>query len=94
MLLRHSVEVGATVAREGLEFGVLSREQAVGGQQLILRGLGGRYEDIFLPLHGAHQARNAACALAAVEAFSGVSAENVYGPPGSTPTWSGRRSRR
>src|SRR5438094_927315 len=65
VLLRHSVEVGATVAREGVEFGVLSREQAVGGQQLALRGLRGTYEDIFLPLFGSYQAGNAACALAA-----------------------------
>ncbi len=72
VLLRQAVEVGATVAREGLEFGVVSRERAVGGQQLVLRGLRGSYEDIYLPLFGAHQAGNAACALAAVEAFAGV----------------------
>jgi dihydrofolate synthase/folylpolyglutamate synthase len=72
VLLRHAVEVGATVAREGVEFGVLSREQAVGGQQLTLRGLRGTYEDVYLPLFGLHQAGNAACALAAVEAFAGV----------------------
>jgi dihydrofolate synthase / folylpolyglutamate synthase len=73
VLLRQAVEVGATVAREGVEFGVLSREQAVGGQQLALRGLRGIYDDIYLPLFGLHQAGNAACALAAVEAFAGVS---------------------
>jgi dihydrofolate synthase/folylpolyglutamate synthase len=73
VLVRHTAEVGATVAREGVEFGVLSREQAVGGQQLVLRGLRGTYEDIYLPLFGVHQAGNAACALAAVEAFAGVS---------------------
>jgi dihydrofolate synthase/folylpolyglutamate synthase len=73
VLLRHAVEVGATVAREGVEFGVLSREQAVGGQQLVLRGLRGTYEDLFLPLFGLHQAGNAACALAAAEAFADVS---------------------
>jgi dihydrofolate synthase/folylpolyglutamate synthase len=73
VLLRYAVEVGATVAREGVEFGVLNREPAVGGQQLALRGLRGTYEDIFLPLFGLHQAGNAACALAAVEAFAGVS---------------------
>jgi len=73
VLLRRAAEVGATVAREGVEFGVLSHEQAVGGQQLALRGLRGTYEDIFLPLFGVHQAGNAACALAAVEAFAGVS---------------------
>jgi dihydrofolate synthase/folylpolyglutamate synthase len=73
VLLRYAVEVGATVAREGVEFGVLSREQAIGGQQLALRGLRGTYDDLYLPLFGLHQAGNAACALAAVEAFAGVS---------------------
>jgi dihydrofolate synthase / folylpolyglutamate synthase len=71
VLLRRAVEVDATVAREGLEFGVVSRSVAVGGQMVTLQGLGGVYEDIFLPLHGAHQAHNAAGALAAVEAFLG-----------------------
>ncbi len=70
-LLRRAGEVGATVAREGIEFGVLSRELAVGGQRLTIRGLLGEYHDLFLPLFGAYQAGNAACALAAVEAFSG-----------------------
>jgi dihydrofolate synthase/folylpolyglutamate synthase len=73
-LLRRSVEVGAEVAREGTEFAVLRRLVAVGGQQLVLRGLGGGYDEVFLPLHGAHQAQNAACALAAVEAFFGAGA--------------------
>ena len=72
VLLRYAVEVGATVAREGVEFGVLSREQAVGGQRLTFRGLRGTYDDLYLPLFGLHQAGNAACALAAVEAFAGV----------------------
>ncbi|MCW2620942.1 MAG: dihydrofolate synthase [Frankiales bacterium] len=72
VLLRRCVEVSATVAREGLEYGVLARRTAVGGQLLDLQGLGGRYDEIFLPLHGAHQATNAASALAAVEAFLGA----------------------
>jgi dihydrofolate synthase/folylpolyglutamate synthase len=72
VLLRHAAEVGATVAREGIEFGVLDRRIAVGGQQLTLRGLAGEYDEVYLPLHGAHQAHNAACALAAVEAFLGT----------------------
>jgi dihydrofolate synthase / folylpolyglutamate synthase len=75
VLLRRAAGVGATVAREGLEFGVTRRELAVGGQQLSIRGLLGSYEDLFLPLFGAHQAANAACALAAVEAFSGGPAQ-------------------
>ncbi len=73
-LLERCAEVGATLAREGREFGVLRRSLAVGGQVLTLQGLGGVYEDVFLPLHGAHQAQNAAVALAAVEAFLGAGA--------------------
>ena len=67
VLLRRAVDVGATVAREGLEFGVMYRSAAVGGQLIALQGVTGVYEEVFLPLHGAHQAHNAACALAAVE---------------------------
>jgi dihydrofolate synthase/folylpolyglutamate synthase len=76
VLLARAAQVGAPVAREGVEFGVLARELAVGGQQLVLSGLRGTYAGIYLPLFGAHQASNAACALAAVEAFAGV-AETV-----------------
>lgn len=75
VMLKKAVEVDATVAREGMEFGIVSREIAVGGQLLTLRGLGGEYEEIFLPLYGAHQAHNAAVALSAVEAFFGIGAE-------------------
>jgi dihydrofolate synthase / folylpolyglutamate synthase len=73
-LVRRAVEVEAVVAREGTEFGVLDRRVAVGGQQLRLQGLGGEYDDVYLPLFGAHQAQNAATALAAVEAFLGAGA--------------------
>ncbi|MGW3994554.1 bifunctional tetrahydrofolate synthase/dihydrofolate synthase [Amycolatopsis sp. NPDC004772] len=72
VLLERAVEVDAAVARAGSEFGVLEKEVAVGGQLLKLQGLGGVYDQIFLPLHGAHQAANAALALAAVEAFFGA----------------------
>jgi dihydrofolate synthase/folylpolyglutamate synthase len=71
-LLRKAVEVGAVVAREGLEFGVIQRQVAVGGQLLTIQGLAGVYDEIFLPLFGEYQAQNAACALAAVEAFFGA----------------------
>jgi dihydrofolate synthase/folylpolyglutamate synthase len=71
VLLRRAAELGATIAREGLEFGVRTREVAVGGQLLGLEGLAGSYDEVFLPVHGAHQAQNAACAVAAVEAFLG-----------------------
>ncbi|WP_244957185.1 glutamate ligase domain-containing protein [Candidatus Frankia nodulisporulans] len=70
-LLRRAALAGSTVAREGMEFGVLGRRVAVGGQMITLKGLGGTYEELFLPLHGAHQAHDAAVGLAAVEAFLG-----------------------
>ncbi|MEW1589387.1 folylpolyglutamate synthase/dihydrofolate synthase family protein [Micromonospora vinacea] len=73
-LLERCAEVGATIAREGGEFGVQRRAVAVGGQVLTIQGLGGVYDDVFIPLHGAHQAQNAAVALAAVEAFLGAGA--------------------
>lgn len=75
VLLRQTMEADAAVAREGSEFSVLSRQVAVGGQVLELQGLGGVYPEIFLPLHGEHQAHNAAVALAAVEAFFGAGSD-------------------
>lgn len=72
VLLAQTVRADAAVAREDSEFTVLHRQVAVGGQVLELQGLGGVYSDIFLPLHGEHQARNASIALAAVEAFFGA----------------------
>ncbi|MCS4490697.1 MULTISPECIES: folylpolyglutamate synthase/dihydrofolate synthase family protein [unclassified Corynebacterium] len=71
-ILEYAVDIDASVARAGQEFSVIESRVAVGGQQLTLRGLAGDYEDIFLPLSGEHQARNAAVALAAVEAFFGA----------------------
>ena len=86
------------------EFGVLRRAVAVGGQVLTLQGLGGVYEEVFLPLHGAHQAQNAAVALAAVEAFlgagAGAAARRRDGPGGlrrgqlARAGWSGSAPRR
>ncbi|CAN5843688.1 folylpolyglutamate synthase/dihydrofolate synthase family protein [soil metagenome] len=73
-LLAQAVTADAAVAREGSEFAVLGRQIAVGGQLLELQGLGGVYSEIFLPLHGEHQAHNAVVALAAVEAFFGAGA--------------------
>ena len=74
VILQQAVDVEAGVARSGSEFAALESRIAVGGQQVTIQGLGGLYEDIFLPLHGEHQAKNAAVALAAVEAFFGASA--------------------
>ncbi len=71
VLVERCTEVGATLVREGVEFGVASRVPAVGGQLITLQGVRAAYDDVFLPLYGAHQAQNAALALAAVEAFVG-----------------------
>ncbi len=70
-LIRKAAEVGADVVREGIEYCVASRAVAVGGQLITITGLHDTYDDIFLPLHGRHQAANAASALVAVEAFFG-----------------------
>jgi dihydrofolate synthase / folylpolyglutamate synthase len=75
VLLAQTVRADAAVAREDSEFAVLGRQVAIGGQVLQLQGLGGVYSDIYLPLHGEHQAHNAAVALAAVEAFFGAGAQ-------------------
>lgn len=69
VILEAAAERGARVVREGVDIDVVDRQIAVGGQLLTLRGTGGTYTDVFLPLHGEHQAHNALAALAAVEAL-------------------------
>jgi dihydrofolate synthase/folylpolyglutamate synthase len=76
VLLRRAAEVGSQVAREGIEFGVVSRTLAVGGQVVSIKGLGGEYDELYLPLHGEYQAHNAATAVAAVEALLGAGPES------------------
>lgn len=71
ILLERAADLGIEVAREGIEYEVMSRQVAVGGQLLTIRGIKDVYSDIFLPLHGKHQASNAAAALVAAEAFFG-----------------------
>ena len=71
ILLDTARKQNAKYAFEGVEFGVVERARAVGGQLLTLRGLAGEYPEIELPLHGEHQGQNASLALAAVEAFFG-----------------------
>ena len=75
VVLAQTVRADAAVAREDSEFAVLGHQVAIGGQLLQLQGLGGVYSDVFVPLHGEHQAHNAAIALAAVEAFFGAGAQ-------------------
>ena len=71
VLLARARELEVPVAFDTLDFKLLERKSGVGGQLLSIQGQAGRYEEIFLPLFGAHQAQNATVALAAVEAFLG-----------------------
>src|SRR5690606_4703520 len=63
-------EHGSTV-RRGEHFGVLGNAMAHGGRLVDLYGAGGDYHDLYVPLHGRHQAENASVALAAAEQFFG-----------------------
>lgn len=72
VLLERAIEVGAPVKAEGPDFGVIDRRLAVGGQLLRLETFAGPVGDVFLPLFGEHMARNAALAVAAVEALLGA----------------------
>ena len=56
----------------GVDFGVLSTERAVGGQMIEMWTPAGEYAEVFLGMHGDHQADNAVVALTAAEAFLGV----------------------
>jgi dihydrofolate synthase / folylpolyglutamate synthase len=71
VVLHAAAAHGARLLRAPGDVGVSDRQIGVGGQMVTLRTPGGVYTDVFLPLHGAHQADNAALALAAVEAFFG-----------------------
>jgi len=68
--------VGArAIWRRGVEFGCASNRLAVGGRVIDLWTSLGRFAEVHLPLHGAHQADNAACAVAAAQAFLGTTIE-------------------
>lgn len=71
VLLEKAKDEAVPFRFESVEFGVESRTVAVGGQVVSIQGIAGRYPELLLPLHGAHQAQNAAVAVAALEAFFG-----------------------
>ncbi len=77
VLVERAAQVGSELRMEGDQFGVLAREVAVGGQQVSIRGIAGEYPDLFLPLHGAHQASNLAIAIAAVESLLGGGSQPI-----------------
>lgn len=80
VIAQRAVICGAPVVAAGFDLHVVERQVAVGGQVLALRTPSATYADIFLPLHGAHQADNALVALGVVEQLMGggsLSAEVV-----------------
>ena len=72
ILDERAAEVGAKTVRENSEAFVVDRQMAVGGQVVTLQTPGAVYADLFLPLHGKHQAHNALLALTAVEQLLGA----------------------
>lgn len=69
---QRAAENDVPLLRASHDFGLVRTQIAVGGQLLTIRGISGDVrEDVFVPLFGAHQAQNAAMAVAAVEAFLG-----------------------
>lgn len=62
---------GSGVVVAGEHFRVADRRLAVGGQLVSIESPTRRHDEIILPLHGPHQAENAALALAALDAFLG-----------------------
>ncbi|WP_298942321.1 folylpolyglutamate synthase/dihydrofolate synthase family protein [uncultured Microbacterium sp.] len=67
----------ATIAVEDSAFAVTDAQLAVGGQMVSVRGLAGTYDDLYLPLYGAHQGHNAALAIAAVESLIGGGSQAI-----------------
>ena len=62
---------------EGEEFALVQDAVAVGGQLITVRGRAGTYPELYLPLYGDHQGRNATLAIAAVEAFLGGATQPI-----------------
>ena len=60
------------LATEERDFRLLDRQRAVDGQLITVQGRRDVYSDLFLPLHGVHQAHNATVAIVAAEAFLGA----------------------
>ncbi|MBL6834173.1 MAG: bifunctional folylpolyglutamate synthase/dihydrofolate synthase [Candidatus Nanopelagicales bacterium] len=71
VVVTRASELDVPLKIETEDFGLLSRDVAVGGQLVSMRGLRGEYDEVFVPFFGEHQASNACLALAAVEAFLG-----------------------
>jgi dihydrofolate synthase/folylpolyglutamate synthase len=66
---RRASDVGASLLLEGRDFSLADRRLALGGQAIRVESMRDTYDDLFIPLFGEHAARNAAAAVAAMEAF-------------------------
>jgi dihydrofolate synthase/folylpolyglutamate synthase len=64
-------ETGANWIRTDDDFSVTETDIAVGGWQCSIDGVFGRYEDLYLPIHGRHQVDHLATAIATSEMFLG-----------------------
>jgi dihydrofolate synthase/folylpolyglutamate synthase len=69
-------QLGVEHRRYGRDFEVAGAERAIGGWYCRIRGAEDLYEDIYLPVHGRHQTRNLAVAVAAAEALLGRGLEH------------------
>jgi len=65
----------AGVLQRDADFGASANHPALGGRLVNLWTPGSRYDEVYLPVHGAHQADNAAAALMAAEAMLGAPLE-------------------
>jgi len=71
MAARRAEDVGAVRRTVGHDFRVEDLRMSVGGWSFDLDGIYEQYDDLYVPLHGRHQAANAAVAVAAVEELFG-----------------------
>ena len=69
ILLAEAEKVGATSSLIGHAFDVLDDRIALGGRYVDLRSSVTEYRELYIPVHGRHQAMNAAVALEAVTRF-------------------------
>lgn len=77
VLERRAADVGAQVRLHGRDHVLLDRSVAPGGQVISVRVMGRELRELYVPLHGAHQADNALVALAAVAALLGDRFEDL-----------------
>lgn len=71
VIRRRCAETDSVLWVEDQHFEVMDRQTGVGGQMVSLKTPAGVYQDVFVPLHGEHQAHNALLALVATEAMMG-----------------------